>query len=293
MKLPEQPLYRIISLESFLSLLLESKTHFVRPTSWEDTFEGCSLRYALDRNKYSVLVDRLNSIFKESDNCIDAILTNFASAESVCLYSFGQCWSVVKDSDAMWRIYSYGKMAIQIESSYDDILKAISKDEYVKNSEIVCRIVEYDVKKEEKESGFESFCSRGKPIIEPFFHKRKAFEHEKEVRILISDGKLNSYYHKKLNNYRRELKNYSDRGISNSEVATSVISKVNSREDFRALQKMTEEENALDISVDLRQYIKGVRVHPQAKEWYRDVIKDLCNKFEVPFYGQSDLYEEA
>lgn len=41
----EKNLYRIVPIKALLSLLMFKTERFVSPFSWEDTFEGCALRY--------------------------------------------------------------------------------------------------------------------------------------------------------------------------------------------------------------------------------------------------------
>lgn len=36
--------------------------------------------------------------------------------------------------------------------------------------------------------------------------------------------------------------------------------------------------------------IQNVIVHPFAPDWYIDIVKEFCKKFNVPFSGKSSLY---
>lgn len=44
-----------------------------------------------------------------------------------------------------------------------------------------------------------------------------------------------------------------------------------------------------DVSIDTKE-IKSVLVHPKAKEYYVDIVRQLCTLYEVPFIGKSKLY---
>ena len=97
-------LYRIISLESFLQLLLCKEERYVNPFSWDDTYEGCGLRYINDDNKVNCFLSNLFRQYENEPNQGNRVLFVFAKAESVSNFCFGQCWSLDKDSDAIWRI---------------------------------------------------------------------------------------------------------------------------------------------------------------------------------------------
>lgn len=59
---------------------------------------------------------------------------------------YGQCWSTLSDSDALWRIYSYNHHAIQIKTT-DIRIKNLLKTEADVPYEI--RKVKYDVEPED------------------------------------------------------------------------------------------------------------------------------------------------
>lgn len=37
-------------------------------------------------------------------------------------------------------------------------------------------------------------------------------------------------------------------------------------------------------------FIEGVMVHPLAPKWYVEIVKEFCNRNNLLFEGQSDLY---
>ncbi len=44
--------------------------------------------------------------------------------------------------------------------------------------------------------------------------------------------------------------------------------------------------------IDLKKYISGVVVNPFAEKWYVDLIKELCEEYEIKCLGQSQLYQK-
>ena len=42
---------------------------------------------------------------------------------------------------------------------------------------------------------------------------------------------------------------------------------------------------------DIKDYLDGVRVHPEAEDWYVNLVHNLCLEYKVPFLGQSKLYK--
>jgi hypothetical protein len=92
---------------------------------------------------------------------------------------FAQCWSLKGYSDAMWRIYSKNKLGVRISSSTEEIEKEIV---YIKNN------YEFDVYANEVKYFTTKYFRKEQEEADPFgkiFIKRKAFDHEKEYRIVL------------------------------------------------------------------------------------------------------------
>ena len=98
-------LYRIISLESFIDLLHNKRERYVRPATWEDTFEGYLYSKLYDEKERKKIVEDIyyNVCPRNYKGTIDNILR----LEHAKWFVYGQSWSNISESDAMWRIYSY------------------------------------------------------------------------------------------------------------------------------------------------------------------------------------------
>ena len=164
------PLYRIIPFKRLIEIF-ETKELTIAPAdSWEDVYENF-----LTKAKFNY-----NSIKIGSSGFGEMI--------------YGICWSLNRETDAMWRIYSTDKSSVKIKTS---LLK-------LKNS-VDSYINEYDNKI--------NFCSIGKVrykslkniikyyndlpsgaiqsrflsyVVKSQFIKRKEFKHESELRLIFA-----------------------------------------------------------------------------------------------------------
>ena len=117
------PVYRIIGIEAFLSLLINKTERYVRPIDfWQDTFEGYMLHQLDTKASRRQVLERLYSI---SDKDTDLMIRNLSKLLRSRYSCYAQCWSTIRDSDAMWRIYAYNNRAIQLKSSVSNIQKMI------------------------------------------------------------------------------------------------------------------------------------------------------------------------
>ena len=76
----DKPVYRIMSVSRLTQILTDGKLALVKPKMWDDPFENALL----------------NSAFSTAQG----ELVGFAAKDSV----YGQCWTLHRETDAMWRI---------------------------------------------------------------------------------------------------------------------------------------------------------------------------------------------
>ena len=279
-------LYRITSLEGFLSLLINKKERFVHPIDcWEDTYEGYMLQLLDTKEGTEKVLYKLFRVFTQNDFQLTIrYYTKLLWARWAC---YGQCWSLKADSDALWRIYSYDKKAIQIISNPGRIGNTIKESQ---GNNVTARIgrVEYDI--DDITSSLKQVLFDRSMINEPFYHKRKAFEHEGEVRVLVSEKQsTDARYNceKKISSYCEKHKN------SNRHLFTTIIEASRNLDitgDFS--HEKYAKAKYLDVN-DLSKYIIGIKVHPQAEDWYEDLIRELCKQYSIEFIGKSTLYQSV
>lgn len=163
-------IYRFISFESFVDMMQRKDLAFVSPSKWEDPFESFifkAIRTEQGRKNVS------ESLKKLGQDTHMAILDRFEHAVK------GQCWTRTNESDALWRIYSYGNMSIRVEVDNEKIKE-------LKN------VKSYDVKYYGKLNlaiELEQIMSDNGNVIslnKAFCNKRNSFRHEEEVRLLTN-----------------------------------------------------------------------------------------------------------
>lgn len=182
----DSPIYRIFSIDRLLELFELKKNTIVRPILWDDPFEN--------------LVFKSNGIMNSSTKIVFGNRDNF----------YGQCWSLHRETDAMWRIYSPDKNGVKVKTTIRKLLESLyEKAEF---NVISCWIgkVEYLSQK----AILEEFSTAGimKPVImdqsgkgqvSTLLLKREEFAHEKEVRLIYN--RENSNMEEKIYQYEINL----------------------------------------------------------------------------------------
>lgn len=180
-------LWRYMDFTKYVSLLSSRGLYFTRTDCFEDIFEGAK---GLKKNKDkwdSHYLNFFRSAIKNppdgykcelSDSEVDEqaqkLLTDLeVGGESDKRQTFVSCWHESEhESEAMWRLYSsFLANAVAIRTSYRNLYASLGRDPSIK----IGRIEYIDLKKDYA------------GINDAFWRKRKSFEHEREVRALLSD----------------------------------------------------------------------------------------------------------
>ena len=163
------PIFRIITKARLLDVLKRRELTLVRPAKWDDPFENFLLQCRVE---------------------LAGGLT--ASLEGMREQLYGQCWTMLQESDAMWRIYAPTKDGVKIRSTAGKLYDAIydprndfaplsyylGKVEYYEEQDII------DLISDPKRSGALVFDSSGKGQVHALLIKRLEFAHEEEVRLI-------------------------------------------------------------------------------------------------------------
>lgn len=161
------PIHRV------LQALEERQLILVKPKKWDDPFE--------------------NALPASAFETIDGETLTFSAKDSV----YGQCWTLHRETDAMWRIYSANKDGVRIASTPRKLLSALEESSmrYPKTSCFIGRVT-YLAKADllKKLGGINLLRTDGSGIAESLLYKRKEFTHEREIRLIYSgeDGKCHS-----------------------------------------------------------------------------------------------------
>lgn len=147
-------LYRYLSLSGFLEFVETKTTYLSNLNAWEDIWELPA--------KHKMPIEFSNNLY-------------------------GQCWSLEGISDALWKIYAKGKEGILIQTSVSKFLLINQFD-----SAMLSPVIYYDNLESELQK-----LNKLQNEIKIFYHgllKRKAFKHEKEVRLItyVKENKIDS-----------------------------------------------------------------------------------------------------
>lgn len=162
------PIYKYIPLKHVVTMLKTNKLYVGKVKKWEDTYENFLLKQDF----------MYNGMHISAKNLIDQV--------------YGQCWTTVSESDAMWRIYSNSKkindVAIRVKTTAQKLFDSIYiSDECMATTSIGS--VEYYYKNEIlkwiKGLNMHTAQDIGENIVPSLYKKRKPFSHEKEVRIIV------------------------------------------------------------------------------------------------------------
>jgi hypothetical protein len=160
------PIYRYISFDNLLQLL-RSKTLWIGQTKlWDDTYENflanAKYQWGPTPVTYRVFIDGF----------------------------YGQCWTLKKESDAMWRIYSHDKTGVRIKSTIKKVLEAsfneINFEPFSTRVRTIGRVKYLNPKKICDWVNFQN-CDliNNETLTESLFIKRSEFSHEKEIRLIV------------------------------------------------------------------------------------------------------------
>lgn len=170
----DDTIYRIFSVDKFKRTLADKKLCLVRPSKWEDPFENLLL------NSVGQLADGTEVGF-----------------ESIRDSYYGQCWTLRKECDGLWRNYkgrepaaikvktTVGKLMNQfydLTNKFHELSYFIGKVEYATDEEIV------DFFRDEID--LLSFQSNVE-IVQSLLIKRLSFSYEEEVRLIFSRPSTN------------------------------------------------------------------------------------------------------
>jgi len=162
-----KPIYRIISLKRLFELFEINRNVLVHPSLWDDPYENLILKSKVRSNTGEIVNYRFHKNF------------------------YGQCWSLHRASDAMWRIYSPDKRGIRIKTTPNKLLSSLYHGG-AENSSRSCVIgkVRYLSENRLLEFGNSIYknCSLSKDnLFQSLLVKRLAFKHEREVRLMYYD----------------------------------------------------------------------------------------------------------
>ncbi|PEF72085.1 hypothetical protein CON94_28385 [Bacillus pseudomycoides] len=229
-------IWRYMSFEKFVSLLENESLYFVRSNKFPDKFEGVLPKKIQDEifkpDRYWQETNEKNKkLYREHR---ESIVVN--------------CWHINEhESAAMWDLYLNSSDGVAIQSTVSSFKKSV---EETKEKIYMGKITYLDYQNDDP--NFDDEYSQ-------YMHKRKSFEHEKELRFIHD---LNNRF---FNNNKPETEN------------------INLPDDM-----------GLSIQCDIKCLIEKIYVSPKSAKWFENLVRAICNKYGLEKeVFKSRLYDEA
>ncbi|SEQ36525.1 DUF2971 domain-containing protein [Nitrosomonas ureae] len=270
-------IYRFISFESFVDIVLKKHLTFVTFDMWQDPYEGFVIKaMKTEQGKLDIL--QWLSKNHTSNGLPSDVQLHLLDTYSKTMHL--QSWTYLSESDALWRIYSHHEKAIRIKTDTKKIEKL--------NNIAFFRVDYQDMNLNRELKSI--FTKDGKMHLhKAFAWKRDVFEHEKEIRLFTHID--NNYLPKE--QYPQETIDAFLEGAKNSKDKDE-ITEADYQNFVRNLNSPPETEVDFRIKKipfsHVPEFIESVMVHPNAADWYIQTVKDFCENYQINFVGKSSLY---
>lgn len=210
-----ESIWRYMDFTKFVSMLDNKGLYFTRIDRMEDVFEG----------SFSKGNEKLRSVINIGSRARD--VETGTVIKKLRKWIYVNCWHQNKsESAAMWKLYSKSHESVCIRSTYDKLRS------YLDNTINVgyVRYVDYE----------KDWVPESHPLA-PFLYKRLSFEHEKEIRALVSTVDLKH------------------------------IDKI--------IDAADPEEEGIWIPINLNELIDAVYVAPESADWFRALVENVAHKY--------------
>ncbi len=221
-------IWRYMDFTKYVSILQTKCLFFCRSDLFEDPYEGAT----------SHANEKLRDTIYEGNPLPEEVIKQLSQfTEWVRQWTYISCWHMNQyESAAMWKLYCTTNESIAIQTSYATLRKALPDKVFIGT----VNYIDYE----------KDWLPEGNAFW-PFVHKRKSFEHEHELRAIISDLPA------------------SDKSIS--------VEKSNSQ-------------RGESVSIDPGELIESVHISPAAPAWFADLVINLTQKYGYSFgVSQSEL----
>ena len=156
---PNVKIWRYMDFTKFISIVDSNSLFFSRADMLGDPFEG-SMSF-LNKEKWPSMY---------SSEVLKAL--NSSTSHNIWMrqWTFVNCWHMNEvESVAMWQLYAKSSEAVAIQSTYQDLHRLLPNDTYIG----VVKYIDYKTQ----------WMPEGNAFY-PYVHKRRSFEHERELRAI-------------------------------------------------------------------------------------------------------------
>lgn len=162
--------WRYMDFTKFLSVLESRSLYFTRADKFEDPFEGSYPK----ANVLSRILIPHEVPLEHREKFLQAMNAQADSNRQWPRYTAVNCWHLNNhESAAMWQLYLKSNEGIAIQTTFQKLRDSFSMSQ----DDIYLGQVSY--------IDYETDWIAPGNILNPFVHKRKSFEHEKEIRAVL------------------------------------------------------------------------------------------------------------
>lgn len=164
-------IYRVVEVFRLFEIFEEQILAFTAPKMWEDPYENF-LEYSYG--------------FNDKNPEIRLSYTGYSK------FIFGQCWTLNEETDAIWRIYSPNRDRVKVKTTIrkmQQVLEGVTDQWFRSYIGRVKYRSELNIKKAISDLISDSdrtFIMQDKLIRKFYLVKRKAFQYENEVRVIVN-----------------------------------------------------------------------------------------------------------
>jgi hypothetical protein len=217
----DEKVWRYMDFTKFVSLIATRSLFFCRSDLLGDPFEGSYPKRNIELRPQFWRIDA-----KDCAPDLLAAMTHYSRWQR--LWTYVNCWHLSSyESAAMWKLYCRLGEAIAIQATYRSLVSVLPPKTLVG----LVRYIDYDTGIIPEANTFY-----------PFVHKRRSFEHEREVRGVIQELPTND--------------NKVQIGEENPHWGVS-------------------------IGVDLHLLIETIYVAPTSPPWYFELVQEMTRKYSV------------
>ena len=223
--------WRYLDFAKLVAMLESQSLHFARVDTLRDPFEGTLSRLEFEQwraTAHEAAARHPNPTPDFERAVLDAMLDG---TRRLRREMYVNCWHLAQgESEAMWRLYATSGYAIAIESEYRRLVDVLPQVRWEESFVGLVKYVDHDADAIPAGNGFN-----------PVMHKRRAFEHEREVRAVI---------------WRTPL--------------TVPIEADDERWPL-----------GIDVPVRLSELVTRLVVSPQAPVWFADVVQAVVRRYAL------------
>ena len=250
----EKYIYRFISFEKFVDMIQKQSLAFVHPCAYEDPYETVPISLRI-QYKRSLLL--------------------FLFSQKI----YTQSWTVSRNCDALWRLYSNNNFSVKLSVSKKDVESLgvhVLKVKYTDDLENVVKNMD------------------DRDFLQLFAIKRTAFSFENEIRLIDSRGCTDNIEERRkgailyCDDKRRDQVIKDNLDCCSGE---KIIKKVE-----KYIQSFDNVSKYKDVSfAGIDDFVRNVEVNPLAPDWFIGTVEHFCSKngLKNAFVGKSPLYSRS